>query len=186
MTLVTAGSRWGIKLMETVLYVIGFLLVYAAIMMRLQRREDYQTDLENAEYENKTELFWGMSTEGEDQRIKEIREQGYGTRMERFKFAAQNWSMAIIGGLILLFLWINRETPKEPWKSDITNVFLFAGILGSYSYYQFLRIIHRLERHIGWLEQMLRAVNSHSESMRKGSIDEYIQLRARLDSLSEK
>jgi predicted acyltransferase (DUF342 family) len=40
--------------MQTLLGIVGFLLVYLAVMMRLQRREDYEDDLENAEYSQET------------------------------------------------------------------------------------------------------------------------------------
>jgi hypothetical protein len=44
-------------------------------------------------------------------------------------------------------------------------------------YYQNQRVIQKLQRKIGWLEQMLKNVHREAESMRKASIDESLQLR---------
>jgi hypothetical protein len=55
---------------------------------------------------------------------------------------------------------------------------MVVGVLyGMVLYYFYLRNMRKLERRIGWLEMMLRAVKSHAEDMRKASIDENLQLR---------
>jgi hypothetical protein len=162
--------------MQTVLFLIGVILVGTAITKLLQRREDYENELENAEYERKSAYFWGLSAESQNQRIEEIRERGYGTRMERFKFAAGAWSMAIIGGLMLLFVWLNREPPKEPWQSDIGYLFLSALVVGYWSYYWYLRTIQKLERRMRWHEELLSSVKRHLDARREPSEDDGLSL----------
>jgi hypothetical protein len=84
---------------------------------------------------------------------------------------------SIIGGLMLLYVWFNHDPPKEPWKSDILLLLIWAMLTGFFFYYQNQRVIQKLQRKIGWLEQMLKNVHREAESMRKASIDESLQLR---------
>jgi hypothetical protein len=72
--------------MQTALCIIGLILVYCALMMRFRRNEDYQHDLEQADYERKTAQFWNMGTKFEDERIAEIKKEGYGNWKTRLKF----------------------------------------------------------------------------------------------------
>jgi len=43
--------------MEAVLFVIGWALIGSAVGKFLQRREDYENELQDANYERKTALF---------------------------------------------------------------------------------------------------------------------------------
>lgn len=160
--------------MQTFLFMVGYMLVFGAIGTFMQRKEDYQRDLEDAQYKKKTTLFYGLSPEYDNERIEGIKKVGYGTRMERFKFAAPLWCMAIIGGLLLLFCWVTRESGTEPLYPQW--LMLFGVLFGLY--YHFSRIIQKLERHIGWLEQMLGGVGRDALEMRKASIEEYHQIQA--------
>ena len=113
-----------------------------------------------------------MSTESEDDRIREIKKEGYGTQMGAAQVCRSNCGIAVSGGLVLLFAWLNHEPPPEPWKSDISNLILAALLYGMAIYYFYLHNMWKLERRIRWLEMMLRAVASRAE--RAGAFESHL------------
>jgi hypothetical protein len=151
---------------------VGAWLVYSAIQSRLHRREDYETDLANAEYEKKTAAFWGWDTRGAYQAINDIIERGYGSRMKRFKFEAGFWTKVIIGGAVLLVVWNIREPAEKPWSDDLGYVFMFILVGGYIGFYVGARALDKIERKISWLEKTLKEVK-----------EERLNIQSRLDRL---
>jgi len=147
-------------------------------MSRIERREDYESDLEEAEYEKKTALFWGFSTESDDEKIAEIKKEGYGDWLERLKFNAWCWTLAIIGSILLLFAYVNREPDASAWwPIGLAAIAAIAwGVWVIYSGIQ--KPMDKLKREIRWLDDTLKAVKDRSER-----IDE--DLRARVDPLGD-
>jgi hypothetical protein len=150
---------WGTgAVMQAVLFVIGWALIGSAVGKFLQRREDYENELQDANYERKAAVFWGMSTLPNDETIRQIKQKDHGTRWERFKFMAGVLTMGITGGLIFLFWYLNMEPPKEPWRTDILRIYVVAGVVGFFAYYHYRRTILKMDRQIRWLEMMLKNV----------------------------
>src|SRR5680860_1724133 len=103
--------------MQTAIFITGLLLVYFAIMMRVQRWEDYQSDLEFAEDEKKEADCWGWDPDEFDERIEEIRKEGYGTRWRRLKFNLGFLALAIPGLLLLLTWHLGNDAEANEWLS---------------------------------------------------------------------
>jgi hypothetical protein len=72
--------------METVLPIIAIIFVQIGVGRILQRKEEYEVELEFAETEKRDAVFWGLSPDSYNEQIIEIQKRGYGSLFERFKF----------------------------------------------------------------------------------------------------
>jgi hypothetical protein len=140
--------------LQTALYVIGAILIYAAVLMRGQRAEDHEAELSAAERDRRIAQFWDMSTEPEDERIAELKAEYKGDHWQRLKRAAQFWPL-IIGGVILILIAHYGFGSGDPTLTG-TFVVLIAGL--SWVHYSLSKSIEKLEREIGWLNMMLKVV----------------------------
>ncbi len=151
--------------MSTVLNIIGIVLLYWAFMARATRKDDYQSDLQEAYYEKKTALFWGLSTESEDEKIAEIkRDKGYLGRWERVKFNLWTWTLVIIGSIVLFGAYLSREPDESPWWPIIIGG---VGLVAYWISSSLQKPIDKLGREVHWLKENLTAVKDRSERMRK-------------------
>jgi hypothetical protein len=111
--------------MELFLWCVGTFLIWVAIMRRINRRDEYNKKLAVAEDERRIGLLWGFGTADDDERIRKVKTEGYGSQWERFKFTASNWAIAIVGGVFyFLYTWgfheIRRRTTLRPSSSWAT------------------------------------------------------------------
>ena len=140
--------------MQTLLTFIGFLLLVGAIMGRLQLWEDYEDDLESANQDKRTAVFWHESEEAKeaDERIAEI-EKSFRSWKTRLKRGAFFWPLGIIGAALLFMAWLSQP------QSDGLNLFpliIFVGAVWAYQTSKVERKIKSLEGEVRWLTNNLR------------------------------
>ena len=150
--------------MQSALTLIGFVLLYFAIMQRIERRDDYEDDLERASFDRRTAIFWGEDTEGVDEHIGEIKNERYGDWKNRLRFGAVFWLLAIIGAVLVLVGWLSRPESDQP---DMWPIFIGAGGMAGFVYYKLERRILRLEAEIRWLTHILHGVRNLEHNNRE-------------------
>jgi hypothetical protein len=135
--------------------------------------------------------FWGYDAMSEEKRYTEkIAEQEHWRNNIKFKLG--NWTALVVGAVLCLIaaaVWLDENpshTAGQLW--DLIGKFAGYAVVGGMLLYWGYRLSNRLDRaenEIAWLSQTLRAVKDHAEDLRKGSINNFLELKNRLDGLEE-
>ncbi len=76
------------------------------------------------------------------------------------------------------------DTFGQLWNYIKDNAgYAVAVAMAIYYIYQLTKRLDKAESEIKWLDDMLKVVKTHAEDMRKGSIENIVQLEERLDRL---
>lgn len=179
----------GQSVMSGWIFVVGVVFIMYGISARLLRREDHQSELSSFDEEIRLAKFWGYSAEDKEKsRAELIAEHEHW--WNKFKFELGNWIVFLIGAAILLVaavLWFG-EDPSHTWGqlwSDMKGFIVPVGLAGWW-FYGLDKRLGNVEKEINWLNRMLVAVKDHAENMRKGSIENFLELKDRLDKLEGK
>jgi hypothetical protein len=160
----------------------AFIVLYVAITKQFEGIEERANELDELKRELEEKQFWGFSTRAEEREAKEKLAEKTSER-EGWKktFGWLKWYL--FGGLLVAFwgvIWFG-EDESHTWVafSDIVSWRALFGIT-VVVIYKVVKRFEGLERKIAFINQRLKAVKEHAESMRKASIDEYLQMRDRL------
>jgi hypothetical protein len=168
---------------------IAMLVFMYGIGSRFQRRDERQSDLTRLDEEIRLAKFWNYTAEREqkDRADKIAKHKNW---RNNIKFELGNWTAFLLGAAILLVaavFWFG-ENPSHSWGLLWNGIKDNAGIvvalgLAAYLVYHLAKRLDKTESEIRWLNQMLKNVKDHAEDMRKGSIDDILELKERLDRL---
>jgi hypothetical protein len=174
------------------LFAIAIVIFASAVMKRGQRADDRENELIRLEHESRATKFWGLSNETQDEAHKGKVEE-HRDRRKNFWFECAFWGW-VLAGLVLCvvatIIWIDDEpgrTLDTAW--DAAQKFLIyvcIGTLALWALYRLLKRLDKADKEIEWLNHMLNAVKNHAEDLRKGSIENFLELRDRLDKLEGK
>ena len=173
--------------MSGLILVIGILFFLYGIGSRLQRREEHSSELAGLDDQIRVANFWGHDTSNERKaRADKIAE--HKDWRNNIKFELFSWITFVIGAALCLFATVldeGRANSLDRVWDYIRDRAAYAFIVGIAIYYAY-RLMKRLDRaesEIRWLNRMLKVVKDHAEDMRKGSIENILQLAKRLDRL---
>ncbi|SRR6266496_260748 len=173
--------------MSTAIFVIALLILLVGVNWRVERRRDFAHDLEIVERERNEAEFWGFSTEAEGRRKKERLEGGDWKNTLRFEIVC--WGLYIVGGFLLVIgtvMWLDEDQNHTWTELAKFTGFAVLAMLAVWFVYRMEQKLENTERAIGEIKLRLKAVKDHAENMRKGSIDNFVELRDRLDKLDGK
>jgi hypothetical protein len=164
---------------------IAMLVFMFGIGARFARRDRRRSDLARLDEEIRLAKFWGFSAETEQKDRADMIAEHKNWR-KNIRFELGNWIAFLIGAAILLIaavLWFG-ENPSHTWgqlQQRITDVVPYVFGFGFVCYYAFqmAKQIDKTESEVRWLNHMLKVVKDHAEDMRKGSIDDILELKKR-------
>jgi hypothetical protein len=174
------------------IFVVAMLFIMLGISARVQRREDHQSDLTRLDEEIRLARFWGDNADYEEKSRADLVAE-HKNWWSNIKFELGNWTAFLIGAAILLVaavLWLG-EDPSHTWGLIWSGIkdsagFIFLLGLAAYLFYGLDKRLGNLEREISWLNRILKALKDHAEGMRKSSIENFLELKDRLDKLEGK
>ena len=173
--------------METAFLIIGLILICAGLLKRAQRWEDHRLELEPLENERELSIFWGSDTATYDKEIA-LRIAELNDWKSKLKFESFFWCLLLLGGLSLALsamIWLGEER-NHTWSELGEIVIKFGGLVCLVLIFYWLNEkIQRADNQIARLKYMLKVVKDHAEDMRKASIDDHIELKARIDDLEK-
>ena len=158
--------------------IVGVMVVFYAISMRQSRTDDREAELDKLRNDQKVAEFWGLDSAEEKRQLNEKIAQQHSAK-NNWKFAIRNWGAISLG--ILLVLGSRMLNEKALFGQDDGIVIAIGFAL--FWFYKHGKVLSKLERALSWQEQMLRSVKDHAEDMRKGSIEEYLELKEKIAKL---
>jgi hypothetical protein len=171
-------------------YVLGVIIFYAALIMRGQRSEDLRLELQDLRDERAENFFWDMRTDEQDKAIAD-KTTDYNSWSNKLKFEAKFFGLILASAFscgVAGLLWIINNPNPPDWKEVSDPIFLWFIVvpLVSFAYAKSLAKIDEIDHQLRWLRQMLKVVKDRSEDMRKASINEYLELKTRIDYLERR
>jgi len=171
--------------MSGLILTIGILFFLYGIGARFQRREERTSELAGLDEQIRVADFWGHDANDERKaRAEKVAE--YKNWRNNIKFELFNWVTFLIGAALCLFAVLDesRASLDRLWESIKDRaIYVFIGGIAIYYAYQLLKRLEKAESEIRWLNYMLKGVKDHAEDMRKGSINNILQLAERVKRL---
>jgi hypothetical protein len=170
------------------LFIVGFFLFWAGVKKRLLRADARENELNELDLERRQARLWDDGDAADTERAYKNKKLEHG----KFDLVFESvcWALFAASGLCVaagFYFWFD-EDPSHTWEKALTTSFelLMAGAFGCYFLwllYRQAKALDKAEGEIRWLTQALINVRRHAEDMRKGSIDNFLELRERLDQL---
>jgi hypothetical protein len=173
--LITTGVR---RAMSAGMFIIGLVLLWAAVSSRLARRELRNAELAALDYPIRVATFWERdATAAREAHLdKFLKNKNWRNNL---RFELTNWTIFGIGAaLCLLGVVLSLgDDQSHIWDRvwDIVGPFVIA-VVGIYYVYQLMKRLDKAESEVRWLSFMLKQVKDN------GQVD-YAELERRLERL---
>jgi len=161
--------------MSSWIFITGLYVLGVGVMRYFQWKEDHRLDLERLERERRETKFWGFDTDDVDRQYKEKLAE-----KRSWKDSAADWGW-FVAGVVICAIAVAMDEAWDKLTGLLTGFVVL--LIGLWWIYHLLKRLDKADHEIAWLNQTLLAVKNHTESMRKGSIEEFVELRDRLDRL---